>query len=74
MPAKVAKRRTMRELSDERHKEQRADMEKAIAEGRLTVRQMTPKERAQSDAHRAAGSGAREARAARSKDRRAARA
>jgi hypothetical protein len=69
----VAKRRTMRELSDERHQEQRADMAKAIAEGRLTVRQMTSKERAQSDAHRAAGSEAREARAARSKSRRTAR-
>jgi hypothetical protein len=70
----VAKRRTMRELSDEKHAARRADMELAIAEGRLTVRQMTPKERAQSDAHRAAGAGARDARAVRSKDRRAARA
>jgi hypothetical protein len=40
-------------------------MQVAIAEGRLTVRQMTPQERTESDAHRAARARARAARAER---------
>ena len=58
-------RPTMRELNDLKNKERRADMELAIAEGRLTVRQMTPRERREADAHRAAGAPARAERAAR---------
>lgn len=43
-------RPTMRELAAVKHREQVADMKLAIAEGRLKVRQMTPAERAESDA------------------------
>lgn len=66
----VTKRPTMRQLNDVRNAERRADMQLAIAEGRLTVRQMTPSERSESDARRAAGAQAREARAERSARRR----
>lgn len=58
-------RPTMRQLNEEKHKAQRAEMQVAIAEGRLTVRQMTPSERRESDAHRAAGAAARSERAKR---------
>jgi hypothetical protein len=58
-------RPTMRELNDRKTKERRADMEVAIAEGRLTVRQMTPRERREADAHQAAGAPARAKRASR---------
>jgi len=57
-------RPTMRELSEAINRRRREEMQVAIAEGRLTVRQMTPRERRQSDAHRAAGAAARAARAA----------
>jgi hypothetical protein len=46
-------RPTMRELSEARHRKRRDEMHVAIAEGRLTVRQMTPQERKQADVHRA---------------------
>ena len=45
-------RSTMRELAEARKQEQLAEMEVAITEGRLTVRQMTPRERKQADADR----------------------
>jgi hypothetical protein len=47
-------RPTQRDLADARKVERRADMNRAIAEGRLTVRTMTAEERAQSDARVAA--------------------
>ena len=47
------KRPTMRQLSDARKREQLDEMQVEILEGRLTVRQMTPRERKESDAHRA---------------------
>jgi hypothetical protein len=65
----AAKRRTMRELSEEKNRIRREDMQCAIDEGRLTIRQMTPQERVESDAHQAAGSAEREARLKRSKKR-----
>lgn len=46
-------RPTMRQLSDVRKREQLHEMQVAILEGRLTVRQMTPTERKESDARRA---------------------
>lgn len=46
-------RPTMRQLSDARKREQLHEMQVAILEGRLTVRQMTPTERKESDARRA---------------------
>jgi hypothetical protein len=55
-------RPTMRQLKDAKSAKQRGEMELAIAEGRLTVRQMTPKERKQADRDRA---GAQRVRAAR---------
>jgi hypothetical protein len=58
-------RPTMRELAAVKNRERRVNMQVAIDEGRLTVRQMTPKERKASDAHRAAGADERSARAAR---------
>ena len=61
----AANRPTMRELSDERNRARRAEMQTAIDEGRLTVRQMTAAERREADAHRAAGAELRAARAAR---------
>lgn len=60
----AAGRRTMRELKEEKHAEQVAAMEEAIADGSLTVRQMTPAEQTESDLHRAAGDRARAKRAA----------
>jgi hypothetical protein len=47
-------RPTQRDLADARKAERRAEMNRAIAEGRLVVRTMTPEERAQSDARLAA--------------------
>lgn len=47
-------RRTMAQLRKEKVQEQLAEMNDAIAEGRLTVRQMTAKERRASDQRRAA--------------------
>ena len=58
-------RPTMRQLSDARNRTRREEMQVAIAEGRLTVRQMTRQERKESDAHRVAGARARAARAER---------
>ncbi len=58
-------RPTMRQLNEEKNKVRREEMQVAIAEGRLTVRQMTPSERRESDAHQAAGAAARSARAKR---------
>ncbi len=60
----ATKRPRMRQLSEAKNRERREQMQLAIAEGRLTVRQMTPQERKKSDAHRAAGAPARAARAA----------
>jgi hypothetical protein len=59
----AANRPTTRELSDARDAQRRADMQVAIEEGTLTVRQMTPLERKDSHALRAAGAEARAARA-----------
>lgn len=58
----MANRPTMRELAEERTRHQRAEMQEAIDEGRLTVRQMTPKERRAADARRAAAGAERAAR------------
>jgi len=59
----VAYRRlSQRELADAKKVVRRQEMDRAIAEGRLTVRTMTAEERAQSDARRAAAAGARAAR------------
>jgi hypothetical protein len=55
-------RPTMRELAEEKSKLQRAAMQEAIDEGRLTVRQMTPQERKAADARRAAAGAERAAR------------
>lgn len=60
----AASRPTMRQLSDARNTQRREEMQVAIAEGRLTVRQMTPKERRQADRARASGAPARAAHAA----------
>lgn len=60
----AANRPTMRELNDEKNRKRREEMDVAIAEGRLTVRQMTPRERRESDAHHEAGAEARAQRAA----------
>jgi hypothetical protein len=58
-------RRTIRQLNDEKNVQLREEMQEAIREGRLTVRQMTPQERKQSDAHRVASDRTRAARAKR---------
>ena len=55
------RRPTMRQLRDERSRKRRADMEIEIASGRLTVRQMSPSERAASDVRRVAHAKARAA-------------
>ena len=57
----AANRPTSRELSDAKNALRRADMQVAIEEGTLTVRQMTPLERKDSHALRAAGDEARAA-------------
>lgn len=58
----MANRPTMRELAEERTRHQRAEMQEAIDDGRLTVRQMTPQERKAADARRAAAGAERAAR------------
>lgn len=45
-------RRSQRELREAQNAIRREDMERAIAEGRLVVRKMTPKEREHSDGRR----------------------
>jgi hypothetical protein len=55
----AANRPSPRELSDAKNALRRADMQVAIEEGTLTVRQMTALERKDSDAVRAAGAEAR---------------
>jgi hypothetical protein len=55
----AANRPTSRELSDTRNANRLADMQIAIDEGTLTVRQMTALERKDADALRAAGAEAR---------------
>jgi hypothetical protein len=45
-------RPTTRELAEARKQERLAEMDEAIRDGRLTVRQMTPGERKQADADR----------------------
>jgi hypothetical protein len=57
----------MSERNEERKRVRLAEMNDAIAAGTLTVRQMTPRERAAGEARRAATA---EARAARAKSRR----
>jgi hypothetical protein len=47
-------RPTQRHIADAKKAERRAEMARAIAEGRLIVRQMTPEERSQSAARLAA--------------------
>jgi hypothetical protein len=48
-------RPSQRDIAAAKKAERQEDMDRAIASGRLVVRQMTPEERAQSDARRAAG-------------------
>jgi hypothetical protein len=57
----AANRPTTRELSDARKARRLADIQVAIEEGTLTVRQMTPLERKDSHARRASGAEARAA-------------
>ena len=52
MPSK--NRPTMRQLAEEKNSERRQAMQEEIAAGRLKVRQMTPRERKEADARRAA--------------------
>jgi hypothetical protein len=59
-------RPTQRDLAAARKLERQQDMDRAIAEGRLTVRAMTADERAQSDARWAAAAPARAGRRKRS--------
>ena len=47
------RRPTTRERAEAKQADKRAAMEEAIAEGKLTVRQMTPSERKAGDARRA---------------------
>lgn len=49
----MAPRRTMRQLRDAKHTERLEEYALAIAEGRVTVRQMTAAERAQANLDRA---------------------
>jgi hypothetical protein len=58
-------RQTIRQLNAAKTMKLREEMQEAIREGRLTVRQMTPQERKRSDAHRAAADRKRPARAKR---------
>lgn len=55
----AAARRTARQMKDERDARLLDEMHTTIAEGRMTVRQMTPQEREASDARFAAGADAR---------------
>jgi hypothetical protein len=61
-PDQAYRRVTQRELAAARKVVRRQEMDRAIAEGRLTVRAMTAEERAQSDARFAAAAKARAAR------------
>jgi hypothetical protein len=70
--APVANRPTIRELNDARNAKLREEMEVAIADGRLTVRRMTPRERERADLDRARGAPGRALRAAKNSARRAA--
>ena len=47
-------RRSQRQIRDAQNADRRKEMERAITEGRLVVRTMTPQEREQSDARMAA--------------------
>jgi hypothetical protein len=47
-------RRSQRELQDAKKAMRREEMQRAITGGRLVIRRMTPRERDQSDARRAA--------------------
>ena len=55
-------RPTTRELAEAQKQERLKDMDLAISEGRLTVRQMTPRERKQADVARETAVQARAAR------------
>ena len=50
----ATQRPTQSEIAAARKAERKSEMDRAIAAGRLVVRQMTPEEREQSDARRAA--------------------
>jgi len=63
------KRPTMRVLAEAKHQEKREAMQTAIAEGNLTVRQMTPRERKAGDARRAEVAAERKERKARASTR-----
>ena len=56
------RRPTMRQLAEAKASERREAMQAEIAAGRLTVRQMTPRERKEADARRAEVAAARPAR------------
>jgi hypothetical protein len=58
----MAKRPTQRQLLDDKNAERRTQMEQDIAEGRLSIRQMTPKEREQAETDRLAAGAAQAAR------------
>jgi hypothetical protein len=55
-------RPTQKQLLDDRNAERRTQMHEDIAEGRLSIRQMTPQEREQADTARLAAGAARAAR------------
>jgi hypothetical protein len=63
------RRPTQMELAAARKLERQEDMDRAIAEGRLTVRAMTAEERAESDARWAAAASARASRRQRPRQR-----
>jgi hypothetical protein len=63
------RRPTQTELAAARKLERQEDMDRAIAEGRLTVRPMTAEERAESDARWAAAAAARASRRTRPRQR-----
>ena len=58
-------RPSQREIAETKSALRQAEMDRAVAEGRLVIRRMTPAEREQSDARFAAAAGAREGRAKR---------
>jgi hypothetical protein len=51
-------RRSQRELRDAKKAMRQEEMQRAIAEGRLVIRRMTPEERDQSNARRGRGTAA----------------
>jgi hypothetical protein len=51
----VSPRRSQRELRDAKKAVRQEEMQRAIAEGRLVIRKMTPEERDRSDARRGRG-------------------